>query len=201
MKDSEEIEICQLHCIPNYFEGFAEIPPESLPRKIRLFTRRSLNVRQVRAIKRNISKLVKWFLDSILRSEKSSNSEASMEVPYLMAGDLVRVRSKEEIEATLNPWGILKGCKFMTLEMSPYCGTTQRVFKRLERFVDERDYHVKKSHGVVLLDGLYCEGTSDYGRCDRSCFYFWREEWLEKVDEQIISLDTSNTLRDNTESS
>jgi len=28
---------------------------------------------------------------------------------------------------------------------------------------------------------LHCQGTSDYGRCDRSCFYFWREEWLEKI--------------------
>jgi hypothetical protein len=25
-------------------------------------------------------------------------------------------------------------------------------------------------------------GTPDYGRCDRACFYFWREEWLEKLD-------------------
>ena len=166
---------------------------------MRLLIRRSLNVRQVRAIK--TSRLVQLFLKTIERDKNSPNSEINLEAPIFEAGDLVRVRSKEEIQATLNPWGILKGCKFMTLEMSPYCGTTQRVFKRLERFVDERDYHVKKSHGVVLLDGSYCEGTSDYGRCDRSCFYFWREEWLEKVDEQIISLDTSNTLRDNTESS
>jgi len=30
---------------------------------------------------------------------------------------------------------------------------------------------------------VYCQGTPDLGRCDRSCFYFWREEWLEKLDE------------------
>ena len=183
MEYPEESTICQLNCIPNYFEGYAEIPPESLTRKMRLLIRRSLNVRQVRAIK--TSRLVQLFLNTIERDKNSPNSEINLEAPIFEAGDLVRVRSKEEIQATLNPWGILKGCKFMTLEMSPYCGTTQRVFKRLERFVDERDYHVKKSHGVVLLDGLYCEGTSDYGRCDRSCFYFWREEWLEKVDEEV----------------
>jgi hypothetical protein len=51
----------------------------------------------------------------------------------------------------------------------------------VERFVDERDYRVKKASGVVLLEGSLCQGTELYGPCDRSCFFFWREEWLEKV--------------------
>ncbi len=174
--------ICQIHCVPNYFEGYAEIPPESLKRKLRLFLRRSLNVRQVRIIKTKTSHFVDWFFKVIRRDKDITASEIDPKALNLRAGDLVRIRSKEEIQATLNPWGILKGCMFMSKEMSPYCGTTQKVFKRLERFVDERDYHVKKSNGVILLEGLYCEGTSDYGRCDRSCFYFWREEWLEKID-------------------
>jgi len=99
----------------------------------------------------------------------------------LAAGDLVRVRSEEEIRATLNAWNELKGCMFMDAQRQ-YCSTTQRVLKPVERFVDERDYRVKKAKGVVLLDGLICEGTPDYGRCDRACYYFWREEWLEKID-------------------
>jgi hypothetical protein len=185
MESQEEHFICQLHCIPNYFEGYAEVPPESLKRKLRLFLRRSLNVRQIRAIKTKTSRFIDWFLKFTKMGRKSTTSEVSMGTSNIQAGDLVRVRSKEEIQATLNPWGILKGCMFMPNEMSPYCGTTQRVFKRLERFVDERDYHVKKSQGIVLLEGLYCQGTSDYGRCDRSCFYFWREEWLERIEEGV----------------
>jgi hypothetical protein len=35
---------------------------------------------------------------------------------------------------------------------------------------------------VAILDGVICNGTEDFGPCDRSCFFFWREEWLEKVD-------------------
>jgi len=73
---------------------------------------------------------------------------------------------------------------FMPNEMSIYCGTTQRVLKRMERFVDERDYRVKKCNGIILLEGLNCQGTTDYGRCDRNCYFFWREEWLEKIDEK-----------------
>ena len=67
-------------------------------------------------------------------------------------------------------------------EQEQYCGTTHRVHKRMERFVDERDLRVKRSRGIILLEGVMCEGTAEFGSCDRSCFYFWREEWLEKVD-------------------
>lgn len=97
------------------------------------------------------------------------------------AGDQVRVRPYEEIAATIDQWSELRGCKFMP-EMREYCGTTQRVFKSVERMVDERDYKVKKVKGVLLLEGLVCGGTESYGRCDRACFYFWREEWLERVE-------------------
>jgi hypothetical protein len=172
---------CQLPCLPQLFEGYAEVPPESLKRRIRLLARRSLNVRQVRFLKTKSDQIIDRFLIVIGKADISEACEVDKNF-ILKAGDRVRVRSKEEILATLNHWGIRKGCMFMP-EMSPYCGTIQRVMKRMERFVDERDYHVKKCNGIILLEGLNCQGTSDYGRCDRTCFYFWREEWLEKIDE------------------
>jgi hypothetical protein len=98
----------------------------------------------------------------------------------LKAGDLVRVRSREEIEATLNDWKELKGCTFMP-EMWEYCGTIRRVLKPMARFLDERDYRVNKCKGIVLLEGGICNGTLSLGRCDRCCYLFWREEWLEKI--------------------
>jgi hypothetical protein len=97
------------------------------------------------------------------------------------AGDLVRIRSGEDIRATLDGWGELRNCLFME-GMWQYCGTIQRVLKPLERFVDERDYGVKQSSGIVLLEGAICQGTEMFGRCDRCCFFFWRKEWLEKID-------------------
>jgi hypothetical protein len=99
----------------------------------------------------------------------------------LKAGDLVRVRPAGEIQATLNHWRQLKGCTFMP-EMEQYCGTVQRVLKPMERFVDERDLRVKKCRGIILLEGLQCQGAADFGRCDRSCYFFWRQEWLEKIE-------------------
>ena len=101
---------------------------------------------------------------------------------HLIPGDRVRVRSLEEIQGTLNSFKELKGCAFLE-GMQQYCGSEQRVLKVMERFLDERDYQVKKAKGIVLLEGVYCQGTPVFGRCDRSCLLFWREEWLEKIEE------------------
>jgi hypothetical protein len=109
-----------------------------------------------------------------------SKSDQSFDSKMLRSGDRVKVRSKEEIQTTLNRWNQLKGCSFME-EMWPYCGTTQRVLKMVEKFLDERDYLKKKCRGIIILEGVMCQGTKDFGLCDRSCFFFWREEWLEKA--------------------
>ena len=98
----------------------------------------------------------------------------------LSAGDWARVRSREEIQATLDNWNELKGCAFLD-NMWPYCGTTQQVLVSMKRFLDERDYKVKKCNGIILLKDVMCEGTPVFGKCDRCCHYFWREEWLEKI--------------------
>jgi hypothetical protein len=121
-------------------------------------------------------------LPTISPLEVSAAMPVSAKV-LLKAGDLVRVRDRETIEGTLNQWRQSKGCAFMG-EMWQYCGTVQRVMKRVQRFVDERDTLVHKASGIVLLENMVCQGTADYGPCDRSCFYFWREEWLEKIDDE-----------------
>jgi len=101
-------------------------------------------------------------------------------MPKLAHGDWVRVRSIEEIQATLDDWKELKGCGFLA-NMWQYCGTSQRVLVSMQRFLDERDYKVKKCKGIILLEGVMCEGTPVFGQCDRRCHFFWREEWLEKI--------------------
>jgi hypothetical protein len=179
----DEIETqCQLQCIPGFFEEYAIIPKESVLRKIRLAIRRNLTARQTRSIKTRSGDIFNNFLRFLGLREPAPiyDPPASTFKP----GDLVRVRSRKEIEATLNIWHQYKGCMFMPDAMERYCGTIQRVFKPMERFVDERDYFVKKTHGIILLEGVHCEGSVFYGRCDRACFSFWREEWLEKIEEE-----------------
>jgi hypothetical protein len=134
-------------------------------------------------IKPQIKKIVRTLYSWKQPSRVKGKAEPSAPAPiyHLQAGDVIRVRSKDEIEATLDPFKELKGCAFLEY-MWQYCGTTQKVLQPVERFLDERDYKVKKARGVVLLEGVLCHGTPVFGRCDRACHLFWREEWLEKLE-------------------
>jgi hypothetical protein len=172
---------CQLPCLAQVAEGRAELPPESLARKAKLFVRRNVSPTRERAMRSYTNDLMNRFAELRGEPTKPTAPAEALAATNLQAGDVVRVRTKEEIEATLNHWKQLKGCGFMP-ELEPYCGTTQRVLKRMERFVDERDLRVKRTKGIVLLEGVLCEGTADFGTCDRSCYLFWREEWLEKIE-------------------
>jgi hypothetical protein len=161
---------CQIHCLEPMSEPLGRIEVVwQFRNRLRHATKRRLNY------------VRNWIGEVTGARDATSDLPARGRAGSLQAGDVVRVRSKEEIKATLDRWNRLRGCDFME-EMWPYCGTTQRVYKRVGRFLDERDYRMKRCRGIVFLDGLICEGTVDYGPCDRSCFYFWREEWLEKID-------------------
>lgn len=172
---------CQIPCLQRIAEGTAEMPPQSLTRRLKLMIRRRLNPQTERRFKMRSNDVMNWLCRIRGRPERPAVRTAVGTPDHLKAGDWVRVRPSTEIEATLNHWRQLRGCTFMP-EMAQYCGTTQRVLKPLERFVDERALRVKRSRGIVLLEGVVCQGTADFGRCDRSCVLFWREEWLEKID-------------------
>ena len=169
---------CQLPNLPEIAEGYAQIGPQPLKMRIK----RSLAVPWNYYVKKNLKRILLMMssLKSRWISKPLEKPVAPSIAPALQAGDLVRVRSREEILATLNTWKELKGCAFLDT-MWQYCDTTQRVHKRMERFLDERDYKVKKSKGIILLESIYCNGTPVFGPCDRSCLLFWREEWLEKI--------------------
>ena len=170
---------CQVPGLGLMGKGNAKVPPESPVRRLKLVMRRHLSPTMERKLKMVTNDLANWYARMRGRPARPVASREGETRPRFEAGDLVRVRPRAEIDATLNHWRQLKGCTFMP-EMDRYCGTIQRVLKPVERFVDERDLRVKKAKGLVLLEGAICEGTVDFGRCDRSCFLFWREEWLEK---------------------
>lgn len=173
---------CQISTLPGMAQGIAIVPPASLARRLKLMIRRRLSPRAERRFKENTNDLVNRLYRALGRETRPLEAVEPVSGVPLAAGDRVRVRSKVDIEATLNHWRQLKGCTFMP-EMERYCETDQRVLKRLERFVDERDLRVKKSRGIVLLERVQCSGTAEFGPCDRSCFLFWREEWLERLAE------------------
>ena len=99
----------------------------------------------------------------------------------LRAGDLVRIKSKAEIVATLDKTNHHRGLSFDG-EMANYCGRTARVRARVNHIIDEatgKMIHIKSD--CIILDGVVC--TGDYHRfCTRAIYSYWREIWLEKIE-------------------
>jgi hypothetical protein len=100
------------------------------------------------------------------------------EVLGLRPGEWVRVKPEEEILATLDHCYQNKGLAWMPI-MSQYSGKKLKVYKRVDKIVLESTGEIRKLKNTVLLEGGICDGI--YG-CDRSCFHFWREIWLERVE-------------------
>lgn len=173
MSDSDG---CQLPSIPRFSIGSATLPQKSFLGRLK----RGLALPWNRYVKKWFKQI--YYMYTRLKGGSSTQMSARNFTPTvpLEAGDRVRVRSREEINSTLDPFKELKGCAFLP-DMYQYCGTQQRVLKPMQRFMDERDYKLKKVRGVILLEHVICSGTPVFGPCDRCCFLFWREEWLEKI--------------------
>lgn len=102
---------------------------------------------------------------------------------HLQPGELVQVKEKEEIAATLNKEGRNRGLWF-DREMMPYCGGTYRVRQRVSRFIDDRDGRmIELKNDCVTLEGVICSGDLSLRRwfCPRAIFPYWRESWLRRV--------------------
>jgi hypothetical protein len=98
----------------------------------------------------------------------------------LQPGELVEVRSKEEIMATLDPGQKNRGLWF-DAEMLPYCGGIYRVLRRVNRIVDEKTGKmIQMKSSCIVLEGVVCR--SDFHRlCPRAIYPYWRESWLKRA--------------------
>jgi hypothetical protein len=176
----EDLNGCQIPNLRNIAEGKADFEPQPFIIRFKRMFARPWNYFVKKNLKKALMSFTRLYKKIIRRKEDPHVIGEKPVVVRLQVGDLVRVRTYEEIKETLDRFKELKGCAFLE-DMKQYCGTQQRVFKVMERFLDERDYQVKRVKGIVLLEGVYCQGTPVFGRCDRSCLSFWREEWLEKI--------------------
>lgn len=103
-----------------------------------------------------------------------------------LAGELVEVRSREEILSTLDQNGRLDAMPFMP-EMLQYCGKRFRVFRRADKTCDNiRDWSIRRVKNAVHLAGVRCDGAS-HANCDAGCLLFWNEGWLRKVEPDFLS--------------
>lgn len=139
----------------------------------------------------HVNKVNSGNLSQIMRVWKSGTDQAqghasSMQhswIPLHHEGELVRIRKREEILSTLDATSSADGCLFMT-QMWGLSGTTHRVKKIVNNYFDEHTLKMYRCGApLYLLDGLICDGEGVFGgRCDRSCFLLWHEQWLDNTD-------------------
>jgi hypothetical protein len=117
------------------------------------------------------------FGKSNMMKNKKTTREMTGQILNLKPGDWIEVRPAKEIFATLDTRGKLRGLTF-TPEMTKFCGKKFKVYKKLNQIILEATGELRKMRSpTVLLEGVFCDGKA-HGDCDRSCFCFWREEWL-----------------------
>jgi hypothetical protein len=99
----------------------------------------------------------------------------------LVPGELVRIKSREEILETLDSKLLNRGMGF-DAEMSRFCGRTARVKARATRCLDERTGRMLiMKNPCIILENIVCEGAFS-ANCPREFVCWWREIWLERLE-------------------
>jgi hypothetical protein len=97
-------------------------------------------------------------------------------------GDIVRVKSKQEIEKTLRK-SKNRGLWF-DVEMHRFCGGEFRVAQRVETIVDEASGRMlTMKYPCIVLEGV--SATGEYlGLCPQNELIYWCETWLDHVSKE-----------------
>jgi hypothetical protein len=117
----------------------------------------------------------------------SKEHDMTWKLSRYRTGDLVEVRSKEEILATLDQYGCMDGMPFMP-EMLQYCGRRFRVGAVAHKTCDtaRQTWTGRRLQATVHLAGLRCDGLA-HGGCQAECNLFWKDEWLKPTADNVDS--------------
>ena len=118
-------------------------------------------------------------LFGIDRYDKVRGKKLKTEVEQLnlQPGEWVQVKTREQIEETLDVNGKNKGLSFET-RMLVHCGGRYKVAFRPNRMIREATAQMIPLQNTVILEGVQCNPAF----CPRADYYFWREAWLERID-------------------
>jgi hypothetical protein len=159
-------------------------------------------LRQIRQGDRSAWEIAKLFMRWLrLRVDRAISGDDKLRGPHtngtpvavldLKPGELVRVRPFDEIVATLDRKKRNRGMN-VCHEMTRCCGTVAEVRYRVTRLIEERSGKMRElKHSVTLQnprgEPSLCEECLCYGEmgdCPRGELMYWREIWLERVNEQ-----------------
>lgn len=122
-----------------------------------------------------------WFI----RGTGKQTPTASLD---LKPGEIVRIKSRDQIVETLNDRGRNRGMGIST-EMLRCCGKEAEVRARVERIIEERSGKMRELQNTVMLWKLHghpalceeCLCAEELGDCPRGELMYWREIWLERT--------------------
>jgi hypothetical protein len=120
------------------------------------------------------------FMDSKLIGQNPEKNAGEL---GLKPGEIVQIKSKEEIINTLNGRSRNKGLLF-DKEMVKYCGRKVKVLKRVNKIIEESTGRmITMKNECIILEGVVCCGEYSEDRllCPRSIYPFWREIWLKRI--------------------
>jgi len=121
------------------------------------------------------------------RMDAVSLDRAPVRADTLRVGDWIRVKSRDEILATLDSDGRVDGLPFMP-EMLAWAGRTVPVSAVTHRTCDTvktsgSSGTTRKLERSVHLGDVRCDGSA-HGGCQARCLIFWKEDWLEAAPPQ-----------------
>ena len=101
----------------------------------------------------------------------------------LQPGEMVRVKSYEEILKTVNVSNANRGM-YWDAELVPYCGGTFKVLRSVTRIIGEQTGQMlEMKNPCIILESVVCQARYSPCRmlCPKSMYPYWREIWLERV--------------------
>jgi hypothetical protein len=178
-EDGSERWMCQA---TEMFAASSALPWWEPTQYVRDVLTRNATIRQVLAgIVRWLSVRVQWRINHsgvpFVKGRLTSTPAIRLD---LQPGDRVRIKSRREIEETLDTGNRTRGLK-LDADMMLFCGQEHRVLRRVNRIIDERTGALITIPGdCIVLDGVTCTGA--YNRtCPRSDYPYWREAWLSRI--------------------
>jgi hypothetical protein len=112
--------------------------------------------------------------------EPTDRNSSPKEVLDLQPGEIVRVKTRQQIEQTLNSASKNRGLWF-DREMHRFCGGEFRVASVVRTLVEEASGKLlTMGSPCIVLEGV--SATGEYlGLCPQNELVFWHEIWLERV--------------------
>jgi hypothetical protein len=111
---------------------------------------------------------------------RGTNRTTPSEALNLQPGEFVEVKPIGRITETLDPAAHNRGLYF-TPDMALFCGSRQRVARRLDKIIVDGTGQMRSLRNTVYLEGAHC-GCSHvaFGGCPRGELSYWREIWLQR---------------------